>query len=266
MRSFIALLSVVVILLSCQSTKPLVGGDNEQNKNIVSGEVTRNLMSSDKADTVESSIQYMFYEITELPYQDTVNRMIKEFISGVVSYGTGATDQNSLLSVDYMNESIDEFADEYNRQLEFVEGGGVWTTEASIQIKERGSDYVELYLSNWSYSGGAHGIGGAGEFIIDMKTGKELFLTDFISDVNELTRIAEEIFRADQELAADANLIEEGYWFPEGNFQLNENFEFNGETLDFLYNVYEIAPYAAGPITISIPMSQVKPLLKRKVH
>ncbi len=265
MRSLIALFAVVSLVLSCQSTKPLVD-DGKTNKNIVSGEVSRQLMSADHADTVESSIQYMFYETAKLPYQDTVNRIIKEFISGAVSYGSGATEQNALLSVDYMNESIDQFADEYNRQLEFVEGGGVWTTETSVQIKEKGGDYVVVSMSNWSYSGGAHGNGWAIDRIIDMKTGEELFLTDFIIDVNQLTEIAEKIFRVDQELTPEANLIEEGYWFPDGDFELNENFQFTGESLEFMYNAYEIAPYAAGTISISIPMNEVKPLLKRKVY
>jgi len=259
-----ALLSVT--LMSCSTTKPIVNKNpaGKKNEAIQSGEVRRNLVSNDKADTVESYISYMYYKTTALPYQDTANRMIKEFISGAVSYGTGATDQNSDMSEEFINESLDGFVDEYNRQSEFVEGVGVWSTESNIEILEK-SEHVEVSMSYWVYAGGAHGNSWSSQELIDVKTGKKLLLTDFISDIDALTKNAEKIFRADQDLSPDANLTDEGFWFPEGRFELNENFTFNGESLDFMYNTYEIAPYVAGPFFISIPMSEVKPFLIRKV-
>ena len=42
---------------------------------------------------------------------------------------------------------------------------------------------------------------------------------------------------------------------------LNDNFYFDKENLYFLYNQYEIAPYAAGPVLIKIPFKEIKPLL-----
>lgn len=266
MKSFLIVAISALTLFACQTTKPIVDGDDVHGSNLVSGKVSRMLFSQDKADSSESSIQFMFYEPIHRPYQDTVNRIVKEYISGTVSYGGGATEQNSALSIGYMNECIDKFADEYNRQSEFVDGGGVWTTETNVEILERESDYVELSIANWDYSGGAHGNSWSIQHIIDMKTGRELLLKDFIIDVAQLTQIAEKIFRADQELAPDADLSDAGFWFEDGVFALNENFTFNPESLDFMYNSYEIAAYAAGPIYISIPMSDIKHLLKRKVY
>lgn len=254
-----------IILASCSTTKPLVGVQGEESS-IKGGEVAIRLYSTDKADTVESSINYMFYGDPALPYQDSINRIIKTYVSGIVSNGGGATEQNSNLSVEYFEASMDKFKGEYNRQLEMVDGGGVWQTETSIEIFEENPEFVVLSLSNWNYEGGAHGNAWSEMHIFDIKTGKELLLEDFFSNVDVLTNRAELIFRADQELAKDVDLIEAGFWFDDGKFKLNENFVFNENSVDFLYNQYEIAPYAAGMIIITIPMEDVKDLLKRKVQ
>ena len=44
---------------------------------------------------------------------------------------------------------------------------------------------------------------------------------------------------------------------------LNNNFYFDTEFLYFLYNQYEITAYAAGPVLIKIPLSDIKPLLTK---
>ena len=150
--------------------------------------------------------------------------------------------------------------------MDLVEDGGIWTTETSISISESKLDYVEVSLSNWNYEGGAHGSAWSEERLIDRKTGVELELSDFITDQGELLRIAEAIFRADQGIDSDQNLYDAGFWFEDNVFRLNENFVFNENSMDFLYNQYEIAPYAAGMIYLSIPMDKIQYLLKRKAY
>lgn len=263
-------LLLTVGLISCGTSKPLTGTlggsvtDEIKQANITDGEVVLKLYSKDKLDTVVSSIEYMFYTDPQLPYQDSINRIIKMYVFGTVS-GFGITEQNADLSVESMEEAINMFGDEYNQQLNFVEDGVIWTTETSISIIEHKSDYVEVSLSNWGYSGGAHGNSNSEERIFDIKTGRELKLIDFITNIDELNSIAEAIFRADQEIPTDKNLVDAGFWFEDGIFRLNENFTFNEESLDFLYNKYEIAPYVAGTIFISIPRNKIKHLIKRKV-
>jgi hypothetical protein len=42
----------------------------------------------------------------------------------------------------------------------------------------------------------------------------------------------------------------------------NNNFYFDKENLYFLYNQYEITAYAAGPVLIKIPFSDIKLMVK----
>jgi hypothetical protein len=263
-------------LISCSTPKPLSGGEEntstEESKeiNIIEGEVTLNLYSKDKADTVESSIEYMFYENTDLPYQDSINRMVKEYVSSIATYGEESMTDNSNLSVEFMESAIDKFAAAYYEEISLYDEddffGGVWQTETSVGIYQENPEFVKVSLNNWDYSGGAHGNSWSEECLVDIKTGQELKLQDFFSNIDVLTAKAEAIFRADQEIPADTNLEEAGFWFDGGVFHLNENFSFNENSVDFLYNQYEIAPYVAGMIIITIPLDEVKHLLKRKVH
>lgn len=266
---------VFFCLVSCVSNKPLTNSKENSESNtknesgIIEGEVKLNLYSLDKTDSVESSIQYMFYESIDLPYQDSINRMIKEYVSSVVSFGEETMTKDSDLSVKFMEAAIDKFAAVYYEEMALYDDGeyfgAVWNSETVIEIHQENPEFTEVSFFNWDYSGGAHGNSWSEYLMLDTKTAKELKLSDFFSDVAELTSIAEVIFRADQEISPDVNLEETGFWFDDGIFVLNENFVFNENSIDFLFNPYEIAPYSAGLITLSIPLKEVEHLLKRKV-
>ena len=108
-----------VLMASCSSTKPLSTGDKEGSNStqIIEGIATLELYSKDKLDTVQSSVEYMFYETPMLPYQDSVNRIIKEYLSGFVSAGGGITEQNADVSAAFIENSLKDFGDEYNLSL-----------------------------------------------------------------------------------------------------------------------------------------------------
>ncbi|MFK7785891.1 MAG: hypothetical protein AB8B56_12285, partial [Crocinitomicaceae bacterium] len=166
MKKILSLLIIgCAFIVACSTSQSIVDGgskpsEGQEDTGIKGGEVEVTLYSKDKADTVPSSINFMFYESPVLHYQDSINRMIKTYISGIVSAGGGATEQNSDLSVEYIEESMDKFKDEYNRQLEFVDGGGVWQSETMIEIHEEYPNFAELSMGNWNYMGGAHGNAG----------------------------------------------------------------------------------------------------------
>jgi hypothetical protein len=267
MRTFLIFISVALLTFACKSPKPAADGEMVESTDLITGQVTHDLYSYDKADTVKCSIEYMYYKKTSLPYQDKINRIIKGFVESGVTFGSEVEQENATITEKYMSDVLQRFADEYNQEMEINEGGGgIWETETMIEITEYGSDYAVLSLSNWNYSGGAHGNGWSEERIIDMKTGEELLLADFVSDVAEFTRIAEKAFRTVYEIPEDGDLGDAGFMFDDGVFTLNENFLFNENSVEFMFNTYEIAAYVVGPIFVSVPMSEVKHLLKRKVY
>ena len=268
-------LLILAFLVSCKSTKPFDGTPGvslvpeSDEPYITEGTIVCSLYSKDESDSLESSISYMFYDNANLPYHDSVNKIIKEYVQGYTSFEEETTGQYSDLTDQLVLESMVRFANEYNRQLESYDeddfAGGIWITESTVEVIDENPDYVEVSFGNWSYLGGAHGNNVTEQRIIEKKTGRELKLSDFFTDLVELSSIAEVIFRADQEIPVNVSTEDAGFWFENDLFHLNENFVFNGESIDFLYNQYEIAPYAAGMIYLSIPMDKIQHLLKRKV-
>jgi hypothetical protein len=50
-----------------------------------------------------------------------------------------------------------------------------------------------------------------------------------------------------------------------GKFHFNNNFAFTKDGIEFLYNAYEIAPYAVGASGFTIPYEKIIPYLKIKI-
>jgi hypothetical protein len=89
-----------------------------------------------------------------------------------------------------------------------------------------------------------------------------LYLNDFIQSKNKLIEIAEIEFRKQMGLKKTDNLEENGFWFTNNKFHINENFCFKNDSLEFLYNQYEIAPFSMGPIGLKVSLNQIKSDIK----
>jgi len=68
---------------------------------------------------------------------------------------------------------------------------------------------------------------------------------------------AETAFRKKYEIPADVNINNTGFWFEDDKFHLPETVGFTADSLLLLYNPYEIASYAAGAVTLNIPLEEV---------
>ena len=159
-------LLILAFLVSCKSTKPFDGTPGvslvpeSDEPYITGGTIVCSLYSQDKSDSLESSISYMFYDNANLPYHDSVNKIIKEYIQGYTSFEEETTGQYSDLTDQLVLESMVKFANEYNRQLESYDeddfAGGIWITESTVEVIDENPDYVEVSFGNWSYLGGAN--------------------------------------------------------------------------------------------------------------
>jgi hypothetical protein len=115
-----------------------------------------------------------------------------------------------------------------------------------------------------TYTGGAHGSHIYDLINFDLSTGDTISLDDIFIDNYEdaLNDIADVIFRKDNEIGADEDLTEIGYWGLENGFHVNKNFLLTMDGVCFIFNEYEIAPYAAGAIELFIPYTKITHLIK----
>lgn len=183
-----------------------------------------------------------------------VNDTIMEYIKMTLAFGEGIPET--------AEEAADSFIQSYETFLEedpeFITG---WEIQTNGKVTYQSEKYISIEISNYSYAGGAHPNSFVNLLTFDANSGKKLTITDIVSDTAQLKQLAEAKFRAARELAPDANLAEEGFFW-DGPFELPANFAATGEGLYFVYNPYEAAAYAAGPTEFTISYEELKGILK----
>ncbi|MCJ8209495.1 DUF3298 and DUF4163 domain-containing protein [Mucilaginibacter sp. RS28] len=141
--------------------------------------------------------------------------------------------------------------------------GMFYTLESEAVVVRQDSSLTTIQVDGYSYTGGAHG----GEFtsFINWNTSehKNISLDDVLKPDYwaPLNAVAEKLFRKQENLKPDASL-KENYFFNDGKFSLNHNYLITPVGIRFLYNQYEIKPYAAGQTDLLIPYHNIKSLLK----
>ena len=117
---------------------------------------------------------------------------------------------------------------------------------------------LTLKYTKDEYSGGAHGKYMVYFKVFNLKKNKVLQLSDVltIQDPEIWDRIlSDNFFKADTEKGQAEMLLVK-------KITPNNNFYFDAEYLYFYYNPYEITAYAAGPVVIKVPLSDIKPFLQ----
>lgn len=112
------------------------------------------------------------------------------------------------------------------------------------------------------YTGGAHGNPNIAYVVLDPKARKQVKLSDIVAagQLSKLTGMLRE--RNRQRVLKSEGPRDAADYLETFKFEMTENFFFDRTGLTFLYNVYEVAPYAAGPMEYTIPYSQLKGVLK----
>ena len=127
-------------------------------------------------------------------------------------------------------------------------------------------EVLAISCRNYLYTGGAHGYSSISYKNFDPKTGTQLYYEDLFDDVAAFEALAEKTFKNQNEIPETDTINATGFWFDDDAFYLPETVGISKEFVTLVYNQYEIASYAAGPITVEIPIAEVKDLLKISVE
>jgi hypothetical protein len=141
-----------------------------------------------------------------------------------------------------------------------------WSWEAQGAFYLNMAGYLGYTLDNYIYTGGAHGIGTSANLLFSAATGKAVAWEElFVSEAKPaILRYAEEAFR-EQYLKPGQSLADAGFWFPDEVFYVPSNFKVTPQGMVFRYEVYEIGPYAMGPIELNLSMSVLGPYLRPEI-
>lgn len=132
-----------------------------------------------------------------------------------------------------------------------------WDQISDMKLHSKMEDFMTIQYTASGYTGGAHGYYNEIYKVFDLKTNKTLQRSDILKVQHSQiwSRILMDNFLKNdlEKEQASMLLVKE--------IPLNNNFYFDKENLYFLYNQYEITAYAAGPVLIKIPLSEIKPFL-----
>jgi hypothetical protein len=202
------------------------------------------------------------YEVTYPAFagiSQSVRDSIHREIELLVSMGDPAAENKSMPQI------AQEFLDSYKKFIIEMPGGEMgWHYNADVVVNVLTDTLLSLEISDEYFTGGAHGGSGTHFINIHPGTGKKATLSSLLKPgfENSLTSAGESAFRNERELTDTATYRFNGFEFPEDRFQLGNNYGFTNEGIVFVFNSYEIAPYAAGPTEFLIPYAQIKDWLK----
>lgn len=210
---------------------------------------------------IEITINYQLVEIGPGQVVDSINHHIHESIStslaGFIADSLGKSSDFGILS-NYIIRSYEDFREE------FTDYANKWYVEIRSYFLRNDESICSMCIETNSYMGGAHGNDWLEILNFDSQTGKKISWKDLINDQNKFIHIAEKAFREDNELANDADLNEEGYFFENNRYRLPENIGLSKDGILFLYNTYEIAPYFMGRTSYTISWDQLEGLLNEE--
>ncbi len=141
--------------------------------------------------------------------------------------------------------------------------GMFYELNSYAKVLMQDSSITTLEIGGYNYTGGAHGASITTFINWNTKANKSITLNDLFTAgyAGKLKTIAEGIFRKEEKLSDTASLARD-YFFKDNKFALNDNFSVTPIGLKFIYNQYEIKPYAAGQTELFIPYTQLKSLLQ----
>lgn len=160
--------------------------------------------------------------------------------------------------------SLDELANMFiGDYLQDPNPVGSWEVERTVGVSFSAEHLVTLNYHEYGYTGGAHPFGGQRYFVLDTNSGQQLTLADLLNHgyESELNVTGEHAFRQAREIAPDASLEAEGFWFENDTFSVNTNFGVLGDGLVFVFNSYEVAPYALGPTEFTVHYDDIRSLI-----
>lgn len=167
--------------------------------------------------------------------------------------------------VSTIEQAMTSFTNSYQEvQRQFTDEAIGWEAYIEGEVTFENERLITISLNSYNFTGGAHGYGSTVFLNFDKKKGVELEYYQLFKDLEGFIKLSEEKFRKQENIPAESLINSTGFMFSSDRFHLPENMGFSKEGLHLVYNQYEVASYADGPIEMTLPLEEVNPFLKSK--
>lgn len=191
-----------------------------------------------------------------------VNDSIHKFVIHCLYLGDPATQPSATKPID----AIAGFIKDYWRDTSEFPDVNEYEAEVSVNENFRSKELISISMSQYRYTGGAHGYSSVSYLNINAKTGEAISNKQLIKDKKALAELAEQKLRADYKISANKGINSTVFWFEDDQFYLSENIGIENNNLVIHYNPYDIASYADGYIDIELPLADVAPFLNYSIE
>jgi uncharacterized protein len=150
------------------------------------------------------------------------------------------------------------------------DGGGpgidqIWTYLQSFQLFRPGAHSVSVATTFYIFTGGAHGMSGLTATLVDLRTGRRVLPAGVFAPGSDWKRTITDIARADLQ-----RQFVQRPGFPEALQPATfdklmddpERYLFKADTLEIVFNQYDVAAYVMGRYTVDIPYSRLSGLIR----
>jgi len=129
----------------------------------------------------------------------------------------------------------------------------------STSVIEGRNGGITYIIEGYSYTGGAHGLGFTETMNFDFAAGKELAYGDVFTEEGEILicdAIVEDVIR--QYGVKNLNELKERGVFELGDVHIPDNFILGKDSVTFIFQPYEVAPYCEGEIRSTLAYSDLQ--------
>ena len=201
---------------------------------------------------------------TDTVFADAFNVDISYFL-----FNKRTTDVRGAM-INYIDSIIDAFKQENKEQIKYAQEEGFEPRDIDYEFiintevhYGNNRDIIGHFIKMYQYTGGAHG----GTFItcrnLRLEDGSLVTLDNYFKPGYEkvLLPVLEKKLLEYAECSSRDELDEHGYFSNEPLF-VSENFEIRKDTIDFIYNQYDIAPYSTGITTLAVPTDDIREIIR----
>jgi uncharacterized protein len=140
-----------------------------------------------------------------------------------------------------------------------------WQAEQGFALYRPDPNVITVAITFWAFTGGAHGYGSTSCTLVDLRSGKAVSPADVFAPGTPWLQEVVAIVGADLKRQFVENPGFEDALQPTKLTKTvngSEHFCWQADKLQIYFNQYEVGPYSAGPYTVDIPYSRLKPLLR----
>jgi hypothetical protein len=221
--------------------------------------IFKNKITKVKTNRISASIDYLNI-IKEEPYINSILNI------PVININNKDIEKNinKILKSDILGfyEKVKKEASQYYSDAKGV-GINPFVANVTFDVKENENNILSIYTIYYQYSGGAHGYNNDITYNIDLSDGKLIELKDlFKENIDYKVIINEKINKQIDEIINEYGESTPIYEFK--GIKDNQQFYLQDNNLVVYFELYEIAPYAAGIPKFEIPLKELKDVLNEK--